>query len=68
MLSTMCGHGMVSPFPGEEDDRLGEGRPPHAGAGGDLYDALLFLRRFQSGACQTDSRRRPRQLQVKELS
>ena len=33
------------PFAREEDDRLGEGRPPHAGAGRHLYGALLLLRR-----------------------
>ena len=34
MLTTMCGHGMISSQPGEEDDRLGQGRPAYAGAGG----------------------------------
>ncbi len=38
------------PLAGEEDDRLGEGRPAHSGAGGRLSDAILLLRRFQSGA------------------
>ena len=51
-------------FAREEDDRLGEGRPQDAGAGGDIPDAVLFVRRLQSGACQANSGRRARQLQV----
>ena len=45
MLSTMCGHGMISHVAGEEDDRLGERRPPHAGAGRHVHGAVLLLRR-----------------------
>ena len=42
------------PFAGEKDDRLGEGRPAHAGAGGVLYGAFLLLRCVQSGAGEKD--------------
>ena len=45
MLTTMCGHGMISAILAQEDDRLGEGRPPHAGAGRHLHGPLLLLRR-----------------------
>ena len=59
LLSTMCGHGMISHQPGQEDDRLGEGRPPDAGRSGHLYDALLLLRRVQSGPGEAHSRGSP---------
>jgi len=36
------------PFAGEENDRLGEGRPAHAGTGRDVHGPFLFLRRVQS--------------------
>ena len=50
MLSTMCGHGMIAHSHGEEDDRLGERRPPDAGRSGHVSGAFLFMRRVQSVA------------------
>ena len=47
------------PFAGQEDDRLREGEPAHAGRSGGRADALLFVRRVQSHACEKDSRRCP---------
>ena len=42
---------------GQEDDRLGEGRPPHTRAGRLLPDPLLLLRRLQPVPREADSRR-----------
>ncbi len=49
-LSTMCGHGMVSHVAREEDDRLGEGRPPDARTGFGRAEPVLLVRGVQSVA------------------
>ena len=50
------------PFAGEEDDRLGEGRPPHSGRGRDVTwrdsaPAVYSIRRGRSESSKTPSRK-----------